>query len=1267
MAIVLDETTKAEYDAQTFALNRAALVVSALSGTVVCEVYDGFNVLRASGTMASPWATASGSTITVGEVNASGVLVASGGAPDANWYCQFRSGTRFVRGTFGVAGSGRDFTWTLSTFETGSRGTIGTATLTAQGGTGSVNSPPVWAGIGALQLVQGQSLSIRSYVSDPDNDAITLALVQGAADLASRGIAFDATSGTFTASVSAALGLTGNIIVSADDGFAGISAPTNSAAPTVTGIAQVGQALSASSGSWIGGGTITYAYQWARSGVSISGATSNTYTVQTADIGATLRVTVTATNSAGSGSANSASTAAVTAAPATGALSTTFSVVSAVGGTDLPFAFGHPFRQGDVPAAGNVIASQATDFQCTPLTYWPDGSVRHAIIAGRTTCTANVAKSMTLALGTAPAGTTLDIATLKATIPASTTVSVGGTTMTLAGTFLDSPFKVVCAGPVMSNWIYRTAVSGSNHLVIWCDVRLYKGGTVELFPWVENAYLNVSGPTSTTAACAVSVGGVSRFSQSLSIAHHTRVPLLSGTSFSYWAGTDPQITPSHNSAYLRSTKCVPNIAYTSPSAATLNALTQSYTPNTLAGVASPMSGAGGSGAVLGWAGLPGQALYVTTGDARAYRAAMVLGLSGGSWSSHYRDEATNEPPKFSDYPSLIASSLPAASGSTNGVEGSSGWATHQPSFAYLPWLITARWWFLDEQLFWSFQNYVISAVNLRRGDVSGSTLFSTGDAGVVTPLGSTYTVRGAAWALRTLAQAFASVPATHPCFSSLKTAWESNVTFYKATFVDGTHGGGVHVNTTGTLGNTSSDGTSLYKSGDRAPGSTAWWGAGWMHGMLQQAWGHSRELTLPQSTTSTSAHNAVCLHALKLAAGLAGDGLSGNYNWRRFIVYALPISTNGSVNPVGDYYADFGAVLTEYESGTGGLGSLSATAGLSMKAHFSNTDFSAGGTEFTYGSMQLAALSYAVDTGVAGAQAGYDRITGAYGGTASSSWAAWAAQFNNDPVYGIVPRSAVIRTGLTFPSNNAAGSDIGLDWSGPAMVPRNTHTVIWKARYVQQTGYYAWAWHVRADNTWGASQFEFGTHPYPASSGSVSGTGQAQNGTGAAGTVHYFEIAGLLGGDFLTSPGGAAGLQVTKGVWYTQARQTEIISGTTVRHRFWPDIDNNPSFVIVQDYPLSGLASPPAMKFRFGASPWTASGSANEECPSGTFRHFLMYDRVLSLAEIQAKAALTEDDTTDVNVWYSNINPTPSDVSDKSGRGRSPAWANANRPSLYQG
>ncbi len=97
-------------------------------------------------------------------------------------------------------------------------------------------------------------------------------------------------------------------------------APSNTAPPTISGTAQEGQTLSAGTGEWAGTPPFSYAYQWERCNpfgeacLGIGGATSASYTVGAADVGSTLRVTVTASNAAGSASAASAATGVVASA-----------------------------------------------------------------------------------------------------------------------------------------------------------------------------------------------------------------------------------------------------------------------------------------------------------------------------------------------------------------------------------------------------------------------------------------------------------------------------------------------------------------------------------------------------------------------------------------------------------------------------------------------------------------------------------------------------------------------------------------------------------------------------------------------------------------------------------------------------------------------------------------------------------------------------------------------------------------------------------------
>ena len=96
-------------------------------------------------------------------------------------------------------------------------------------------------------------------------------------------------------------------------------APSNTAAPTIAGTPEAGVTLSASTGSWTGYPTPSYGYQWKRCDSSgeectnVSGATNSTYHLSSSDIGAKLRITVTATNSSGSASSTSSATGAVAA------------------------------------------------------------------------------------------------------------------------------------------------------------------------------------------------------------------------------------------------------------------------------------------------------------------------------------------------------------------------------------------------------------------------------------------------------------------------------------------------------------------------------------------------------------------------------------------------------------------------------------------------------------------------------------------------------------------------------------------------------------------------------------------------------------------------------------------------------------------------------------------------------------------------------------------------------------------------------------------
>lgn len=94
-------------------------------------------------------------------------------------------------------------------------------------------------------------------------------------------------------------------------------APINLAPPTVDGIARHRQQLFATTGTWRGSAPLSYAYQWQRCDkaggncAGIGDETEDIYLVRLADAGSTLRVAITASNSAGSTTAFSAPTTVV--------------------------------------------------------------------------------------------------------------------------------------------------------------------------------------------------------------------------------------------------------------------------------------------------------------------------------------------------------------------------------------------------------------------------------------------------------------------------------------------------------------------------------------------------------------------------------------------------------------------------------------------------------------------------------------------------------------------------------------------------------------------------------------------------------------------------------------------------------------------------------------------------------------------------------------------------------------------------------------------
>jgi hypothetical protein len=94
-------------------------------------------------------------------------------------------------------------------------------------------------------------------------------------------------------------------------------------------------------------------------------------------------------------------------------------------------------------------------------------------------------------------------------------------------------------------------------------------------------------------------------------------------------------------------------------------------------------------------------------------------------------------------------------------------SSHQPGFAYLPYLVTGDHYYLEELQFWAMYNVFGTNPGYRK------------DAqGLLAP----EQVRGQAWGLRTLGEAAYITPDGHPLKRPLNTILDSNLAWYNATY-----------------------------------------------------------------------------------------------------------------------------------------------------------------------------------------------------------------------------------------------------------------------------------------------------------------------------------------------------------------------------------------------------------------------------------------------------------------------------------------------------
>ena len=524
----------------------------------------------------------------------------------------------------------------------------------------------------------------------------------------------------------------------------------------------------------------------------------------------------------------------------------------------------------------------------------------------------------------------------------------------------------------MSSWVFRKPVGGDAHLVAWLEVRLFLGGAVEVLPWVENGYLKVAGPTSKNAEYAFTLGGKERFRRSFDLPNHSRSVLVSGASFSHWLGADGQTIAVHDKAYLQASRLVPAYGATVPaSSSALTHTVQTYTPLQQANYAPAMGMTGYANAI----GLLPEwdVVYLTCNAPGAFAGVIANAYSAGRYGIHFRDENTQRPIKFSSYPNLVIGGggsngiADAGSSSTNNYTPVSQgtvpptWDTpHHPSIGFMAYLLTGRFYFMEETQFSATINYLKNSDYQRK--------FS---GGVFQTNVGANTTRGAAWAIRTLSQAACITPDDDPLRADFVASVAANAEFYYATYIAQPN------NPFGFVAPYSN-----YTSGEGYYSEAAW-----MQDFFTAAIGYT--IDLDPGIPAVSSSRLVAFFAWKAQSiiGRLGGTASTDYLYRHAAVYTVAVAPGENpnfINGTGPFYKNWGEIYaaTMKTANPGTTGPLE-------NGHFPDP------TSY-WGNLQPA-IAYAVQHQVEGAQAAYARMRGA------PNWGNLTQAWGEGPVWSVVP------------------------------------------------------------------------------------------------------------------------------------------------------------------------------------------------------------------------------------------------------------------------
>lgn len=464
----------------------------------------------------------------------------------------------------------------------------------------------------------------------------------------------------------------------------------------------------------------------------------------------------------------------------------TFQVENLGAAGSVPFTFGQVFVPGEVKN-GDFISASGIELQIDGKAKHADGSLRHAILSGvaEGMVTGEVRKYQLEKTAPRIATALVPKTGLDLVRAARVEITVDGIKYTAA----PDPAKVAAVwlqGPIVDEWHVDAPLrdpAGALHpqLTVRMAARVYaampKDPRIEIV--VENCKTFTPGARKYTYDIAMFVRDQKVFAQAgLAHYHHARWRRV----FGLVAGE-----VKHDIDYLIRSRAVSNYDRTqTPTEKDLAAIAAKITPAMLAPMAigplNPAMGTTGGRPDIG--PLPSWYVsYLLTMDKRAKLAMLAVAEGSGSWSIHYRDENTGHPVridtpannKISTHMNLANRGPLPVPRYANG--DSKMFATpyqhdtaHQPSMAYLPYLLTGEYYYLEDLLFWAAYN-PLETDPANHGNGLGLVKWQQ--------------LRGQAWSLRTLGHAAYITPDVHPLKDYFTKQVQNNIEFYHQTYVVG--------------------------------------------------------------------------------------------------------------------------------------------------------------------------------------------------------------------------------------------------------------------------------------------------------------------------------------------------------------------------------------------------------------------------------------------------------------------------------------------------